>query len=352
MSFQFLFPLAGIIVCLIVSAAAMVLLGTRKFYSPAWTALLLTALAAAVGLFEPHPYNDFISEMSVWCLFAPLTAALPLALTVFAPLPIGWRTLLIFVCAAAAVFGGSIPTVLVFAWPLWLNQLLIVGAWTLCAVSFGVLNYIPTAAAAQTACTAGAVFLLYILGAAPFILGIEGLCLAAAVLPLLFYRLPDGKPLLNTAGAELLGFILSGILALEVAEGGASALLIFLLYPLFEFVFAAGQKLTFLPRYQNLPTDTALAKAVAQGLNLELANQYVVRINILLILFGCFQVYAPNWYSMLIICALATAWQMLRLTNLNVRPLSFGETNRQIMSELKKNATDLKNNLNRIKRKK
>ena len=170
---------------------------------------------------------------------------------------------------------------------------------------------------------------------------------AAAALAFMFYNWYPPVIELKDSGADLLGFLLGGLLIWCAAEGSGTPAVIFSMLLICETFFALAQKLTFLPRFADLRADTAYARAIASGLTPQVVASHVLRINLLLILFGCFQVYAPNQFSIPLVCAAVTAWQMYRLQNWQTLTSGLRETNRAVIGELKKNFSELKNNFNK-----
>lgn len=359
MSLQNIFLISGILFCLL---AAFITFGiaVRRQPQSARPALVIYLLVFAAALaYALFAWNDldFISQASPLKFLAPLIAALPIAVLPFvrgktpgaSPLiKLALRALLMFLLAAAVLVGFNFKIDFLGTLPSLAGQLLAALIWTAIALSLRLLNGCPALAAAQTAGAGIGILILSFIGAAPFALGFEGACLAATAVAFLPYNWYPAVLELKDKGADLLGFVLGGLLIYCAVEGAAAPAVIFIMLLICETVFALLQKLTFLPVFANLKANTAYAKAAASGLNPAIIAGHVLRINVLMILFGCFQVYAPNQFSLPLVCAVVTAWQMYRLMNWSTLTSGLKETNRAVVNELKKNFSDFKDNLDKL----
>lgn len=349
MSFENIFLISGSLFCLAAAFVTFGIFSRRKPESPLPVLAIYILTLAVSAVYTVIGWNDydFISPASVWSFLAPLGAAAPVALLIFHPVSSVFRSLLVFLLAAAILLGFDINISFSDQLPLWLSQLLAALLWTAAALSLRIMNGKPALVAAETVSIGFGVLILSLIGAAPFALGLEGACLAAAALAFMFYNWYPPVIELKDSGADLLGFLLGGLLIWCAAEGSGAPAVIFSMLLICETFFALAQKLTFLPRFADLRADTAYARAIASGLTPQVVASHVLRINLLLILFGCFQVYAPNQFSIPLVCAAVTAWQMYRLQNWQTLTSGLRETNRAVIEELKKNFSELKNNFNK-----
>ena len=68
---------------------------------------------------------------------------------------------------------------------------------------------------------------------------------------------------------------------------------------------------------------------------------------IVLILFACFQVFAPNSYSLPLLCTIIVLWNVYRLYYWQNQPKNLSEINREFVDEFKTGLNNVKKNLQR-----
>ncbi len=346
MNLQNIFLASGLLICLFASLISFGIL-VRRANSQIHPALIITGLAfagAAVCICFACDYQDFISPVSEISFLAPLLASVPVAFMMHGTFRLPLRALVMFVCATAVLMGFNFEFPFSESLPAPAWQLLMALLWTFFALSLRLMNGLPALAASQVSSAGFGLLLLYFLGATPFAVGFTGGCLAAAAAGFLLYNWYPSTIELPDNDADLLGFFLGGLLIWCCAEGAAAPAVIFILLTLCEAVFALIQKLTFLPRYAETKENTAYAKAAALRLSPAAIASFVLKINVLLILFGCFAIYAPNQTSLLLICTVITMWQLYRLMNWNTLSAGFRDTNQNVIKELKKNFSAFKKN--------
>lgn len=351
MSLENIFLLFGVLFCLLIGFIGFSILSRRALQIPL-SAIIIYGLTFVVSLaFVIFNWddNDFISQASAFSFLAPLLAVLPTIGLIFFPLKLIFRWLFFFCLASLVLICFNIEAILFSNLPLWANQIIVAFLWSIIAAGLRVLNGEPVLVVSEVLCTGLGIFILSLIGAAPFILGLSNACLFAASLAFLFYNWVPSALSLKDPEADLLGFLIGGQLAWCVAEGSGAPAIIFIMLFVCEFLFALAQKLTFLPAFANIKQDTAYAKAVASGLLSQTVASHFLRINLLLVLFGCFQVYAPNQISIPLVCAAITAWQMYRLVHWSTLTSGIRETNQAVAAELKKNFAEIKKHLNKDK---
>lgn len=348
MNIQNIFLVCGLLFCLIAAFVVFGIMARRRIpvLTPGLT-LFLPPLVCA-GVYAGAAWNgyDFISTISPFKFLALLLAATPIAVLSSKLNNIYIRALLMFACSAGVLicFNFQLPSIITL--PSLAGQLLAALLWTIFALSLRLINGQPALAAIQTTGTGLGILLLYFIGAVPFALGFTAGCLAAAAAAFLVYNWYPPVLELKNSDVDTLGFFLGGLLILCSLEGCIAPAFTLILYPVCETVFALLQKLTFLPRYADMQENTSYSKAAALGLNPKIIASHILRLNLLLILFCCFETYAPNQFSLPLIFAVITIWQMYRLANWNTLSSGIKETNQNILKELKKNFSALKNNQN------
>lgn len=351
MSLENVFLLFGSLFCLLSGFIGFNYLSRHTLPKPLSAIIIYTlilAVSGSFGIFDWHN-NDFISPSSALAFLMPLLAALPVAALIFFPLKLIFRWLIFFSLASLVLICFNIETILFSNLPLWSNQLIVAFLWSIVATGLRVLNGEPTLVVSEILCSGLGIFILSLIGAVPFALGLTNACLFAVSLAFLLYNWYPPALSLKDSEVDLLGFLIGGQLAWCVAEGSAAPAVILIMLFICELLFALAQKLTFLPAFADIKQDTAYAKAVSSGLSQATVASHFLRINLLLVLFGCFQVYAPNQISIPLVCAAITAWQLYRLIHWSTLTSGIRETNQAVAAELKKNFAEIKKHLNKDK---
>lgn len=352
MDLKYIILLGCFIYCLIGSFAVLAFISSQKQSSPrigklpliGVVAVLLPAMLATV-YFYPLFY-DFITPMNTRFIVTPLVTAAVLTITYFFINRFRWQFLSVTVLAAVAVFSApSIFQDLIPGLPLWLNQIIALCLWVAITFSLRILNGIHGLANLEVITISLGLFLLSFINGIPVLLGIITLCLCTGSLALLAYNWYPAKLNLSGSGFDLIGFILAWLMLYSSAEGLGSNIYILSLYLICEVVFASLKKITFMPEYADIRANTIYYQANISGLSPVLVCNYAIRLNIILILFAIFQLFAPNFYSLPILCTVIALWNLMRLRNWESMPGSLKEINRQFVTDFKDGLDNLKKNL-------
>ena len=126
-----------------------------------------------------------------------------------------------------------------------------------------------------------------------------------------------------------------------------STSLIFSLYYIVEVIWAGLKKLSRKPQYQEIVPNTFYYQTNLSGLSPDIISENIFKLDALLVIFGCFQIYAPNSYSLAILGVILTFWFLNHLRNWQVAERSLGEINREVVKDLKENVEDIKKNLDK-----
>lgn len=350
MGLQNIYLLSGFFFCLIAATMAYSLIKRRhNNFAHAEIIVLTPILLAAVGYVGLDWNNsDFISAISCSAFLAPLGAAFVLFLVSFKLSKLWQNALIIFGLASLILVGLNLPTSLDKDLPPVINQLCVAAVWTFFCLSLRISNSSSGFVGLHIFCPMVGVIALFIISAAPFALGFEAACVAGAILGFLLFNWPPAIFKLSDKGADVLGFISGGILIYTGMESSFSSVLILAMLPLCEAGLSFFIGLIFASKRQNLNLNTASAMAASSGLEPSIIAKHIFRINLLMILFGCFQVYAPNNFSIPLVCAVIVFWQMYRLAHWNNLSSGLAETNRTVIAEFKQSFSDVKKYLTKI----
>lgn len=291
--------------------------------------------------------NDFLSPIS----FFEICSAFLLAGTVWlvAELYSKRKTCAALACCAGfAILSFFLPeSFLLFnaAFPFWIDRILLILLFGLFAFCFPYLNGIDGLLTLQLIAFSLGVSVLSLCGGTPYMLGIFGWSMSGLLSALFIFNTPPARLKLTPADSIGLGFLISWLLLHVSTEEAAVSCLTYGLFYIYTVIFAAVQKFSLNAQKQNITTNTDYWQAFTKGLPANDICRAVSRILLFLIIVGTFQIYAPNSYSIPALSLLAVVWFCSNLKNWNNKEPSFKEINEGIITELKNNINEIKNNL-------
>ena len=346
MDLRYYISIFGAIIALILSLGLLGYSNLRKKQHPAIFIITLSFLASLIYCFFFWDSLDFINNTSPLTLISIFIGIIPIIVSHLLRLKTFWHYFFTIIPIGFIIFFSNIPTDIIPSLPAWGNHIICFLIWAYISLTFHIIAPKTTLASTETASTGLGIYILSLLKAIPFSFGFIALIFSVSSLALIIHNKKASKISIPKVDADCLGFILGGLFYLCATENAFSPVLIFMMLFICETGLALILKLSFLPQYKDLHNNTACSKAEQKGLLPPIINNLFARINILLVLMGCFQVYAPNQHSILLICFAITCWQMYRLINWNSLTSSIKETNLMVQQELKKNINRLKNNIN------
>ena len=77
------------------------------------------------------------------------------------------------------------------------------------------------------------------------------------------------------------------------------------------------------------------------------AASFSMRIQLLMLFFGCFQAYSPTPWSLLLVSSLIALWLIYRFRNIPAPMQSFKDINAQVLEELQDRVNEFKNYVKR-----
>lgn len=342
--------------CLIASFAALYFINLHSglrdsprggiYPAAAGTLIFSVGSLALVWLFPD--FSDFISAAGFNSLVAPLVAVAILSV-VYAFSPSPKFSAIALVAFAALIVFFSPASLLAFSnnLPLWANQLLTLLLWLFIAFGLRILNGLDGLVPIELIAVGCGLFIIALIGGTPLLIGFSALCLTAVAVALLLYNSYPAQLKISNGGTELLGFVLGWLIITASAEGAAPSAFILALFPLYEITVALLKRITFLPRYRDIIANTAYYQISLSGLNPAFISSYIGKFNLVLVIFACFQIFAPNTYSLPILCILVTAWNLHRLSNWDTASGSLKDINRRFVKDFKNGIADIKKNLNK-----
>lgn len=340
--------IANVIICLVVSAFLFALKNKKTSSSLlSMTFWLLPLITQCIYLYTMWSSADFINSTSRLQFMSPILFALPFILiSSYKSISLLYRFLLSIVLSTISVFMFNLPIDIIPQAPLWINQTLAVFLWSIITISMRIINKYDSFVVSESFSICTGIACLYFIGGIPFALGFYATGFAALSLSFLLYNWYPARITMPDSTADIIGFILGGLLISSSTESAFSSVFIFFLLFFAETLFATIQKLTFLPQYTNIRDNTSFSHAINSGMPFSAVIGHFIRINVFLILFGCFQAYSPNPYSLLLITTIITVWQMYRLINWQQPSSSLKEINKEILAEIKTKISKVKQQIN------
>lgn len=352
MELKYILAVAGFLICLLFSFTLFSLFCTQSRSENSLTRKMVVAFYSifaaavlAILYFYPH-YFDFVTAAGSLWIIIPLSACFVIAATVFLPSsssPLLTPAVLIVTIAGCLLL---LPNFYInfLSSPL-LDRLLTFALWIAAAFSLRVLNGIPGLVICETATVTLGIFALSFIGGAPVLIGLVCVCCTAVLLGMATCNWYPPRFVLNAPILGLIGFLFGWLICFASAEGAGSCIFIFSLLLIIETTIALLKKLTFLPAFSNTEANTISYQTNLSGLNPALICQTSIRLNVILLLFGCFQVFAPNFYSLPTLCAVLTLWHLYRIRNWQTIPGSLKDINRRFVKDVKSEVNNLKKNL-------
>lgn len=338
----------GALFCLIGSFFAFSLIGKKgrpSFNAPFAAISALICVAVLAFCFLRLIPSDFISALTITSFAAPAVALIFLVLLSLA-FPKPWlQFVLLSASCCGIVFGFNVVIIFYADLPLWFNKFLTAALWLAVCYCPRVLNLNTGIISLQTITISLGTLLLYFIHALPLALGILAACIAASFAGLLIAGRQNANLLLSDFMCNLLGFLLGWLIIYASAEGAGACIAIFTLYPIIEIIIALAQKLTFLPQFAIAKNNTLYLRIVDADMTPSIINRYLLRISAICILFGCFQAFAPNNYSIPVFCLIVVLWQLYRIYNWREIPSTLRETNKKFVNDVKNNLQEISQTL-------
>lgn len=340
----------GMFFCLISSFFAFSLIGKKNlpsFNAPfvAISAIICTAILI-YSLFWKS--SDFISSITSSAFIAPAILLLFLSLISVA-FPKPWLQFILLALSCCGIifnfnifieFSPQIPPII--------NKLLSAALWLTICYFPRIINLNTGIICTQTLTISLGTIMLYFINALPQALGMLAAYISACFIGLVIAGQKNSNLLLSDRMSNLLGFLIGWLVIYASAEGAGSCIIIFALYPLIEITIALIQKLTFMPQFAITKNNTLYLRMINADTPPSIINRHLLRISAICILFGNFQAFAPNNYSILIFCLLIIIWQLYRICNWREIPSGFKETNKKFLSDVKNNLQEVSQRLKNI----
>lgn len=309
--------------------------------------LFVTAAALFVIMFFSwwliYSPTDFSGSFNIWQIVIPTIGALLIASSGYHPKIQRYSLLILLASVAAAV--SIIPADSLRIVPelsTAYNRLLLFIIWFAFSFIYRYANTGDGVLAAQSITISVGIGILGSLNALPFLLGIFGWAYAAAFTALLIFTWHPSRIKISPTTATAFGFLVFALIAPAVGEGAASCCIILCMFFLIDFLWALVLRLSFIDRYNNIYANTAFQQAVGEGMNPRQACSFSIRLQLLLLFFGCFQAFSPTPWSLSMVAILITLWFLYRFRNIPTPMQSLKDINVQVIDELQDRVNEFK----------
>lgn len=209
------------------------------------------------------------------------------------------------------------------------------------------INGIDGVLGLQTTGVGLGIFALSLLSGLPTLLGGLGLSFAAIFCAFLIFNWYPAKLSLTTGGAHAVGFIAGWLILCGTYEGSGPAVIVFALFFVVEILTALLKKMTLRPEYANLSANTNCYEANLSGFPPSSISANIFRLQLILLLMGCFELYAPNTYTIPLFTFVVTIWYLSKIKNWQTTNKTIREMNQDLMTEIKTNLNNVKNQINK-----
>lgn len=311
----------------------------KDVFSP----MIIMSFIGCLALTFTVDYNyDFIYSFSRLDLLTAFISAAVIYAAAFRHKLARYVPVLIFAAAASCtfflpaefrLFDGHLPLVL--------DRLTIILIWTAFSWCYFYLNGLDGIISSESLAIPGGLVLLSLFGAVPALIGGFGAVYTAVILAFYAYNRYPARLVMPRGGCTALGFLL-GWLALKGAEEGvASCILIFALYYFVEAIYASAKRLSLQPQHKDLVANTNYYQIDLSGLAPNIIADSLLKLQLLLWILGCFQVYAPNNFSLLLLSLLLTVWFINKLYNWETGHQTLKEINQEVIQDIKNNVSEI-----------
>ena len=296
----------------------------------------LSALAAVVLWFLTRRNLDWLQPLSLPQLLFPfIGAGLIYANNLWRPQE-GRQNALIALLAVISVFISDTKLNFFPEYPQILSQIILAATIFVAAFAFKYFNAIDGIAATMTLPLIVGSFFLALLGAAPLFYAWFSAALLLIIAAFLQRNWYPAQISWTPAACQAIGFILAYFSLQIAAEGSGPCLIIFALVFFAEVCIAFLKKITFFQEYRNFLANTFYYQINISGLSPSEICRNLLRLELFLVIFGCFELYAPNAYSLPILSFIITLWFLNRLLHWQTPDQSLAEINREVMNDIKK----------------
>ena len=315
-------------------------------FAPAAVTLLPLMIVTYLLFYDQ---TDFIHSLNIWQILLPML----FAAAIFAAerLPKYSR----IAAAGIAVIGALVcvftmpeaAAAAVFPLHVWLNRIILAAVWVLFCYAYRYTDSGDGMLALQSFTISGGIGLLAALGALPFIVGLFGWIYAAFFAILLSFSWFPARIRISADNARSLGFALFGLISMAAGENCLPCVAVFAMFGIVDIIWSLLYRLSFREEYRNIINNTAFQQSLQEGMSPRQAANFALRIQLVLLILGCMQIYAPNQLSLIILALLLAVWFSYKFRSLASSNQSIRDINRQVLEDLQDRVNEFKRYINK-----
>ena len=348
MEFNNLFPLLVFLLSFAIPAMLILFrfVSKKKYFPEFIICFLAFATLILYHIFAPAS-NDFIESYDFHQICAPFFSCF---LLLFIPNKIfkQYYPFIIPFFAGLIVFGAKLKTPIILTTPSYLNQIIALLLWSFISFCYRINNRISGQIFGFTCIFGFGLFIFSLLGGLPNLLGIIALSMSSSSVAFLLTNKHSLTSQLSTKGSCILGFLVGAFIILSIPEQAFGPTIILSLFPITETTFALLFYLPFIKHSSHIEENTACAKSLSSGLSEQIVTIHSLRIGFLMIIFGCFQLYASSPYSLWLICTIIIVWQQYRLINWQQLSSGIHDANQSFTQGIRENYSNFKKAINKM----
>lgn len=137
----------------------------------------------------------------------------------------------------------------------------------------------------------------------------------AIFLALSFFDRFPAKIRISKFQSQWIGFIIGWLGVLATIEGSGSCFVILSMYYIYETIIAIGKKISFRKQYKTLANNTFYSQVANVGIPPQQICGLISKINMILILLSCLQIYSPNQQTLMVVAFFTVFWIILKITS-------------------------------------
>lgn len=276
--------------------------------------LTLGFIGCLLGYFVTPDQYDALFPQSLWPLITSFACATGFVLLShrFPKNSIQFCSLLIL-CSLNTFLLPADFTLCNGAIPVIIERILLALLWCLFAFLYNNLNNVDGILTIQSLSFSLGIMLMFVIGILPALEGFYGCIFIALFLGFHFFsRYPEILSL-NAASCRTLGFVLGWLGILATLEGNSSCVIILSMYYLYELITALFKKIISQKPRNTLVEYTFYSNLAAHGISPKNICELVARINLIMILLAGFQIYSPNYYTVILVAFFMVFWIIARI---------------------------------------
>jgi UDP-N-acetylmuramyl pentapeptide phosphotransferase/UDP-N-acetylglucosamine-1-phosphate transferase len=187
--------------------------------------------------------------------------------------------------------------------------------WSIFTSFYFVINGIDGLATINSLSICLGLMVITVIGVWPVTYSFYTAIFIAIFLALSFFDRFPAKIRITKFQSQWIGFIIGWLGVLAAIEGSGSCFVILSMYYIYETIIAIGKKISFKKQYKTLANNTFYSRVANAGVPPQQICNLTSKINTILILLACLQIYSPNQQTLMIVAFFTVFWIILKITS-------------------------------------